>query len=116
MLFGLFGKAVVRGLSMAPNLGYGDEVVIRYTDDIAVGDVIVFRRDRQNDIKRVESISEEGIFVVGDNPMSSLDSRNFGHIKPEQVVGKAIYRWKPKFGRIGNAHFDNPGEQLSPEE
>jgi len=97
-----FGKAIVRGLSMVPNLGYGDEVVIRYGARIAVGDVIAFRRAGQNDIKRVESISDEGIFVVGDNSMASLDSRNYGLIRHDQVLGKALFRIKPKFGRISN--------------
>ncbi|NBV89816.1 MAG: S26 family signal peptidase [Actinobacteria bacterium] len=99
---------MVRGLSMAPNLGYGDELLIRYTEDVAVGDVIVFRRERQNDVKRVASISDEGIYVLGDNPMASLDSRNYGHINPDQVLGKAIFRLKPKLGRISNNRFENP--------
>ena len=97
-----FGKAVVRGLSMVPNLGFGDELLIRYGAKIAVGDVVVFRRAGQNDIKRVESISDEGIFVVGDNAMASLDSRNYGLIRHNQVLGKALFRVKPKFGRITN--------------
>lgn len=97
-----FGKAIVRGLSMVPNLGYGDVVFIRYGARIAVGDVIAFRRSGQNDIKRVESISDEGIFVVGDNSMASLDSRNYGLIRHDQVLGKALFRLKPKFGRISN--------------
>lgn len=102
-----FGKAVVRGLSMAPNLGYGDEVLIKYTDDIAVGDVIVFRRDGQNDIKRVAAIEAEGIYVLGDNPMASLDSRNYGHIKLERVLGKAVFKLKPKWGKIQNNRFES---------
>ena len=97
-----FGKAVVRGLSMVPNLGYGDELLIRYGTKISVGDVVVFRRAGQNDIKRVESISDEGVFVVGDNLMASLDSRAYGLIRHDQVLGKALFRIKPKFGRIGN--------------
>lgn len=97
-----FGKAVVRGLSMVPNLGFGDELLIRYGAQVAVGDVIVFRRSGQNDIKRVESMSDEGIFVLGDNAMASLDSRDYGLIRHDQVLGKALFRIKPKFGRITN--------------
>ncbi|MCX6404620.1 MAG: S26 family signal peptidase [Actinobacteria bacterium] len=96
------GKALVRGLSMVPNLGYGDELLIRYGAKVSVGDVVVFRRAGQNDIKRVESISDEGVFVVGDNLMASLDSRAYGLIRHDQVLGKALFRIKPKFGRIGN--------------
>ena len=91
---------------MVPNLGYGDELLIRYGVPIAVGDVIVFRRAGQNDIKRVETISDEGIFVAGDNSMASLDSRDYGLIKHDQVLGKAIFRIKPKFGRIANDRLE----------
>ena len=87
---------------MVPNLGYGDELLIRYGASFAVGDVIIFRRSGQNDIKRVESISDEGVFVVGDNTMASLDSRTYGLIRHDQVLGKALFRIKPKFGRITN--------------
>ena len=102
----MFGKAVVRGLSMAPNLGYGDELLIRYTENVAVGDVIVFRREGQKDVKRIESITDEGIYVLGDNAMASLDSRTYGRISPDRVIGKAILRLKPKLGRITNKKFD----------
>jgi SOS-response transcriptional repressor LexA len=101
-----FGKAVVRGLSMVPNLGYGDELLIRHGAKISVGDVVVFRRSGQNDIKRVESISDDGLFVVGDNLMASLDSRTYGLIRHDQILGKALFRIKPKFGRITNNRLD----------
>ena len=104
-----FGKAIVRGLSMVPNLGYGDELLIRYEVPVQVGDVIVFRRSGQNDVKRVDSISDDGIFVLGDNANASLDSRNYGPIRPDQVIGKAIYRLKPKLGRITNNRLDLEG-------
>ncbi len=91
---------------MVPNLGYGDELLIRYGAKISVGDVIVFRRSGQNDIKRVESISDEGVFVVGDNRMASLDSRDYGLVRHDQVLGKALFRIKPKFGRIGNGKVE----------
>jgi len=107
-----FGKAVVRGLSMVPNLGYGDQLLIRYGAQISVGDVIVFRRSGQNDIKRVESISDEGIFVVGDNLMASLDSRTYGLIRHDQVLGKALFRIKPKFGRINNAKVESSSLEI----
>jgi phage repressor protein C with HTH and peptisase S24 domain len=87
---------------MVPNLGYGDELLIRYDTKVEVGDVIAFRRSGQNDIKRIQSISDEGIFVVGDNEMASMDSRTYGLIRHDQVLGKAVLRLKPKLGKITN--------------
>ena len=95
-----FEKAMVRGFSMVPALGDRDKVLIRPGASYKVGDVIVFRHQDRFDIKRVQSISDEGVFVVGDNEVASLDSRKFGHINPTDVVGKAVFRVEPQWGFI----------------
>ena len=95
-----FGKAMVEGFSMAPTLGDRDELVIRYDTGYDSGDIIVFTRNGQYDIKRVESVTDEGVFVLGDNEVASLDSRSYGRIDPASVIGKAIFRLRPKLGRI----------------
>jgi phage repressor protein C with HTH and peptisase S24 domain len=95
-----FGKAIVRGISMAPTLGDRDELIVRYGSGYDASDIIVFIREGQHDIKRVESVTTEGVFVLGDNEIASLDSRNYGRINPQDIIGKAIFRIKPRFGRI----------------
>lgn len=44
-------------------------------------------------------VSEESLFVLGDNSISSQDSRFWGVVDAEQVIGKAIFIWWP-LGRI----------------
>ena len=93
------GKALVRGFSMVPALGDADELVVNYGAPYKVGDVIVFDHQGRIDIKRVAGIDDDGVFVVGDNEVASLDSRKYGPIDPKTVLGKAIFRIHP-FGRI----------------
>jgi len=57
---------------------------------IKIDDVIVFRKDDTIMIKRVFEIEEGGIFVMGDNKGESTDSRNFGPISFDMVIGKVI--------------------------
>ncbi len=45
-------------------------------------------------------IPEDGYFFLGDNSANSKDSRYWGPVDKEQVIGKAIFIWWP-FGRIG---------------
>ena len=100
-----FGKAVVHGFSMAPTLGDRDELIVRYDSGFDSGDIIVFNRDGQHDIKRVESVTSDGVYVLGDNEIASLDSRNYGRIDLATVIGKAIFRIRPKLGRIEKRHI-----------
>lgn len=94
------GKAIVRGFSMVPTLGDHDQLLISYDAPFKVGDVVVFTHQGRYDIKRIESISDQGVFVVGDNEIASMDSRSYGHINPELIIGKAIFRINPSWGRI----------------
>jgi nickel-type superoxide dismutase maturation protease len=87
---------------MAPRLRPGALVVAEPLDGAAVlrpGDVVVARRpDRpQLDIiKRIQSIDAAGtIFLVGDNPAASTDSRDFGTVRREQILARVRWRYWP---------------------
>ncbi len=43
----------------------------------------------------VETVPEGHLFVIGDNRLGSYDSRQFGFIKIDQVVGKVNLRYYP---------------------
>ena len=92
----------VSGLSLWPLYEDGDYVLIahlplaRLAGGIKAGDVLVFRHpDIGIMIKQVERIlpGSGDIFVVGANERS-LDSRNFGAISPQAVIGKVIWHIK----------------------
>jgi signal peptidase I len=100
----------VQGSSLSPSYQDGDFVLtlkipFRFVP-IKKGDIVVFHHPiYETMIKRVERVSADGreIFVVGTHP-ESTDSRNFGPILQEDLVGKVFM------------HIRRPGrsQKLSP--
>jgi len=51
-------------------------------------------------VKRVDGVDEGGpVTVVGDNPAASTDSRTFGAVDADLVLGRAVYRYWPEARR-----------------
>ena len=87
---------------MAPRLRPGALVVAEPLGEAAVlrpGQVVVARRpDRPQVeiIKRIHSIDAAGtIFLVGDNPAASTDSREFGAVSRAQILARVRWRYWP---------------------
>ena len=95
-----YGMAVVSGLSMIPTLAPGERLLVRTDGPIVIGDIVAFERENQFDIKRILRIEADGIFVQGDNDLVSTDSRIYGLIPHDNVIGVATYRLWPKPGLI----------------
>ena len=81
------------GDSMSPTLRQGRIVVaLCRTHFLQVGDVIVLRHDGLEKIKRIKRIDPRfGVYVVGDNPARSTDSRHFGWVPVADVLGRLIW-------------------------
>lgn len=86
----------VEGNSMAPLLKPGDELLINpraYRHNPPnPGDIVVAQhpyRPNLRLIKRVEGGLQNGRYILkGDNPAESSDSRAFGAVAAEQIVGQ----------------------------
>lgn len=129
----------VRGRSMAPTLLPGDRVLVRRMPLRRVGraDLVVFARPRTTErawmIKRVRAVPEDPVprrevsafwgysearipadrlVVLGDNPADSYDSRHFGYITAEAVLGVVVARL-PSGGRHA-AETEAPRSRSSP--
>lgn len=79
--------------SMEPSIVQGSYAVVsRWSRRPNVGDVVVFRSPEDNSvlIKRVRRVVGKGIFVVGDNEKASRDSRSFGIVEENRILGKVV--------------------------
>lgn len=56
-----------------------------------VGDIVVIKYDGKEMVKRVEKIENGQIFVEGDNKQESTDSRDFGSVSKDKIIGKVIF-------------------------
>lgn len=89
----------VTGESLSPFFQTGDYVLVVKRPllmHLRVGDVVVFRHIIYGTlIKRLERLSPDGreLFLMGTHP-DSIDSRQFGMVKWEDVVGKVIWTIK----------------------
>jgi nickel-type superoxide dismutase maturation protease len=98
----LVKAVVVRGDSMAPNFNDGDWLlfhILRAKSSDLVGKVVLIQRKSELgkdflQIKRVTQVTELGIWVEGDNKNASTDSRSWGALEANEVIGKLIFRYR----------------------
>ncbi len=91
-------KISISGDSMSPLFLDGDILNVdssAYEDkEVLAGDVIVFNHPFIKDfimIKKVKEIIDSRYFVIGINESKSTDSRHFGTIKKESIIGKVVF-------------------------
>lgn len=92
-MFGL-ARITVIGASMAPTLLHGERWLVT-PGRVRAGRLVLLRepdRPALHTVKRVIRIVSEGIWVEGDNVDVSRDSRHFGVVPRENVLG--VLRWK----------------------
>ncbi len=82
----------VNGHSMMPILPPSTFVVgSRWFRKLRVGNVVIFLHETKEKIKRIERIEDDGsLFLIGEHPEASTDSRHFGSIDRCWVIAKVI--------------------------
>ena len=98
-----FGFYHIPSVSMSPTLMPGDVVLVDSwafnAHPAKKGDVVVTRKGPKGVflVKRVTQVKEDGqtrwIFVEGDNPAHSQDSRQFGWIDSALIIGQVNFVW-----------------------
>jgi nickel-type superoxide dismutase maturation protease len=94
----------VGGSSMSPTLEDGDRVIVEllpYRRHLPrVGDVVLLEGpEGMALVKRIASVDPRGsVWVLGDNPAESADSRTFGSIPLHRVRGRITWRYWPPSG------------------
>ena len=82
----------VVGDSMTPGLPAGTVVVaLRWPRKCKVGDVVILTHNGLEKIKRITQLQDGQIFVAGDNPAASTDSRQFGWLPLSAVKARVVW-------------------------
>lgn len=95
-------KYQVSGQSMLPALKHRQTVLVNtlayLLNSPRTGDVVAVKdpRDGKTLIKRIAEVKDNKYFVLGDNKEQSTDSRSFGWIARNDIIGKVIYVAKRK--------------------
>lgn len=87
-------QVTVIGPSMQPALHHGERWLVT-PGAVLPGRIVLFREPDRPDlrsVKRVDRVLADGVWVVGDNAESSRDSRHFGVVPRDHVVG--VLRWR----------------------
>ena len=93
-------RFVVSGESMAPKFSGGDKLfVCRFIYKLVrpkVGDFVVLGdpRGERLILKKIDAIHGSEYFVIGENAAGSTDSRTFGAVGKEKILGKVLFRYK----------------------
>lgn len=67
-------------------------VAVGWTARFKAGDVVIFEQEGKEKVKRVQEILGDGsLFLIGEHPETSTDSRHFGAIDPKNIKAKIIW-------------------------
>lgn len=82
----------VVGTSMSPKLRPG-QLLLATTlfRRLRPGQVVIIDHDGKQKVKRIERIAENKVFVIGDNLEISMDSRHFGWLQHDKIVGRVFW-------------------------
>jgi nickel-type superoxide dismutase maturation protease len=93
----LLTKLRVIGHSMEPAIKNHETVLVSGTfywfKKPQIGDIVAVREAGEILVKRVTKLKEDKYFLEGDNKEDSLDSRKFGFIARQKIIGKVFYQF-----------------------
>jgi nickel-type superoxide dismutase maturation protease len=88
----------VSGASMVPAFYDGDRLLVHYGIQVGPGDVVLARDPRDPELvvlKRIARRESGGWWLLADNPYAPGDSRQFGAVPDELVLGRVAARLWP---------------------
>lgn len=89
-------RVAVVGQSMEPKYRDGDWLLVGLRWPITTGCVLLARDPRMQEqlvIKRAIRQVQAGWWVEGDNGARSTDSRHYGMLQPELILGRVLFRY-----------------------
>lgn len=91
-------RVEVRGPSMWPAFEDGDRLLVAPARRLREGDVVVLVEPGGGGlraVKRVAATSPGSVVVLGDNPAASRDSRAYGPVPRQAVLGRVWWCYHP---------------------
>jgi signal peptidase I len=86
-----FKMAKVSGHSMDTTLADGDILIINTTATPEVNDIVSVKLDDGYVVKRIAEITDEGMYLLGDNSAVSYDSRHYGYVPVSKLDGVVVF-------------------------
>lgn len=80
----------IQGASMHPALPHGKIVFAWKRKAPRRGDVVIAKHHHVEIIKRVSELKDDFVYLVGDNPDESTDSRQFGWLPRHAILGVVL--------------------------
>ena len=82
----------VRGCSMEPTIRNLDMIIVYRLGEAKPGDIVVAKAPEPLVLvaKRVTDIQGDSVYLLGDNRNNSRDSRHFGPVSRDDIVGVII--------------------------
>jgi len=92
-------RFIIQGQSMFPTLHNGDWILVEdgyyETNPPVCGELVLMAHPEQSGlvmVKRVSTIDNDRVFVLGDNQSHSTDSRHFGWVHREKLTARVWSR------------------------
>jgi nickel-type superoxide dismutase maturation protease len=108
---GRFGLLDVDGPSMAPTLAHGDRLLCRFGGRVRAGAIVVARHPLRQElfvVKRAVERRGGGWWLLSDNSRVESDSRDYGPVPDELVLGRVLLRISPRPSWLAPAGWLEP--------
>ncbi|MFC5908311.1 nickel-type superoxide dismutase maturation protease [Streptacidiphilus monticola] len=116
-IHGRLGVVDVDGPSMVPTLMHGDRLLCHYGARVRPGAVVVAKHPLRQDllvVKRAVERRDGGWWLLSDNPHVESDSRDYGPVPEELVLGRVLCRIGPRPAWLAPARWWSGALRLLP--
>ena len=90
----------IRGQSMEPTLRHGQIVIALGRNKPKIDQIVIALHEGKEKIKRINEIDGAHVFLLGDNLDKSTDSRDFGLVLANSIIGTVVWPLKRKIKKI----------------